>query len=253
MPANAFRIVTVWHIAAPAAEIAAVLTDTAAFPRWWGRVYLATDLLAPGNRNRIGRRVAVHSRGWLPYTIRWTGELVAADLPHRWAIRATGDLNGRGVWQLEEQGAETRVSYDWTVTADRPLFRWLSPVLAPLFAWNHRWAMAQGAAALPGEIARRRGAASGGASHRTTTDPCTTGRPLAAPGGELGQGCHVPRVFWLARANRSRMFPICSRLCHGLCRTFRHHQLHLPDRRLAPRGDDAPGGGAWAGRTGGGR
>jgi hypothetical protein len=157
MPANAFRIVTEWRIAAPAAEIAAVLADAPSFPRWWGRVYLSADLLAPGGRDRIGRRVAVHSRGWLPYTIRWTGELVAADLPRSWEIRASGDLNGRGLWRLEEEGAATRVIYDWTVTADRPLFRVLSPVLAPLFAWNHRWAMAQGAAALPGEIARRRG------------------------------------------------------------------------------------------------
>lgn len=162
MRANTFRIVTEWRIAAPAAQVAAVLADAPSFPRWWGKVYLSAELLAPGGRDRIGRRVAVHSRGWLPYTIRWVGELVAADLPWSWEIRASGDLNGRGVWRLSEEGAATRVVYDWTVTADRPLFRLLSPVLAPLMAWNHRWAMAQGAAALPGEIARRRSAAESG-------------------------------------------------------------------------------------------
>jgi hypothetical protein len=152
-----YHIVTIWTAAAAPAEVAAVLTDPAAFPRWWGEVYLHAAVVAPGDARGIGRRVEVLSRGWLPYRLRWTGELVAADLPWRWTIRATGDLTGVGVWTLTPRGGTTEAVFDWRVRADRRLLRALSPLLQPLFAWNHRWAMARGAAALPAEIARRRG------------------------------------------------------------------------------------------------
>ena len=50
---------------------------------------------------------------------------------------------------------EARVS-DNHVTADKPILRLLSPLLAPVFAWNHRWAMAKGEAGLRREVIRRR-------------------------------------------------------------------------------------------------
>jgi hypothetical protein len=154
--ANEFRIVTRWRIEATAAEVAAVLTDAASLTRWWGQVYLAVAEVAPGDAAGIGRKVSVLSKGWQPNRLRRTGELIAADLPRTWTIRATGDLTGQGTWVLTEAGGRTEVVYDWAVTADRPLFRWLSPLFAPVFAWNHRWAMARGEAGLRGEVARRR-------------------------------------------------------------------------------------------------
>jgi hypothetical protein len=154
--ANDFRIVTYWRVEATAVEVAAVLTDAEALPRWWGQVYLAVAVVAAGDADGIGRQVTVLSKGWLPYHIRWTGELVAADLPRSWSIRATGDLVGEGVWMLTEADGWTDAVYDWRVSADRPLFRWLSPLLAPVFAWNHRWAMARGEVGLRLEVVRRR-------------------------------------------------------------------------------------------------
>jgi hypothetical protein len=158
MAAHAFHIVTSWRIAAGMDEVAAILTDAAAVPRWWPEVYLEARVLVPGDARGIGRKVAFRSKGKLPYQIRWTAELLSADLPHRWEIAATGDLTGRGVWTLRQEGDVTRADYDWRVNADRPLFRVLAPVLRPVFAWNHRWAMARGAAALQREVIRRRAA-----------------------------------------------------------------------------------------------
>ena len=37
----------------------------------------------------------------------------------------------------------TRVLWDWIVFADRPLLRHLTPILRPLFRWNHNWAVAR--------------------------------------------------------------------------------------------------------------
>jgi hypothetical protein len=157
---NEFRIMTRWRIAATADEVAAALTDAGSLTRWWGQVYLAVAEVAPGGAAGIGRKVSVLSKGWLPYRLRWTGELVQADLPRSWTIRATGDLTGEGVWRLTEVDGWTEVVYDWSVSADRPLFRWLSPLLARVFVWNHRWAMTRGEDGLRAEVLRRRKAVS---------------------------------------------------------------------------------------------
>ncbi len=86
-----------------------------------------------------------------------TGRLVSADLPHRWRITAEGDLNGQGEWRLDWTAEGTRAVYDWQVTADRPLFRLLSPLFGWLLAANHRWAMTKGEAGIRRELVRRRG------------------------------------------------------------------------------------------------
>jgi hypothetical protein len=113
-------------------------------------------VLAPGGADGVGREVAVHSRGWLPYALRWIGRVVAADRPHGWTIEATGDLVGRGVWRLEQRGERAEVGYDWQVRAEKPVLKRLAPVLKPAFAANHRWAMARGLQGLRRELARRR-------------------------------------------------------------------------------------------------
>jgi uncharacterized protein YndB with AHSA1/START domain len=156
MATNAFHIVTTWHVTAPVDLVAAILTDAPSLPRWWPDVYRAATITAPGDARNIGRKVAFVAKGKLPYHINWTAELLSADLPRTWEIAASGDLTGRGIWTLQQDGPVTVAHYDWQVHADRPLFRILSPVLAPVFAWNHRWAMARGEAGLQREVIRRR-------------------------------------------------------------------------------------------------
>lgn len=150
---------THWRIAATLDEVVAVLSEPAEFPRWWGAVYLAAEIVAPGDENGIGRRVRFHSRGFLPYTLRWEGTVLEADPPHGWTIAAAGDLVGRGVWRLTQEGEIADIRYDWRVEVDKPVLRQLAPLLWPFYGANHRWAMARGREGLEGEIRRRRAAA----------------------------------------------------------------------------------------------
>jgi hypothetical protein len=157
MPSNEFRIITTWNVLGSAKEVADILTDPTSFPRWWGDVYLGITILEKGDERGIGETIAVHSKGWLPYQLNWTGKLVSEDLPHSWRIEATGDLVGKGEWRLSEAEKNVvTVTYDWIVVAERPLFRLLSPILKPVFAWNHRWAMAKGLQGLRRELLLRR-------------------------------------------------------------------------------------------------
>jgi len=92
----------------------------------------------------------------LPYTLCWDLEVVQSDYPHGFAIAASGDLTGSGVWIFSANGGVVTARFEWRVNAEKPLLRRLSWLLRPMFAANHRWAMRQGYGSLRRELERRR-------------------------------------------------------------------------------------------------
>ena len=157
MPDTSFTLRSHWLVPATIEEVAAILSEPERLPDWWPAVYLAVEVIAPGDARGVGRSVAFHTRGFLPYTLRWRGTVVESDRPHGWTIEATGDLAGRGVWRLAQQGDLAAIDYDWRVRVEKPGLKPLTPLLRPLYAANHRWAMARGLQGLKAELARRRG------------------------------------------------------------------------------------------------
>lgn len=150
-----FRIPTLWRVRGRIEDVAAILAEPEQFPRWWGDVYLSVKTLAPGDANSIGQTVAIYSKGWLLYRLNWQGTLVENHMPSTWTLEATGDLVGRGVWTLTQNGDIAEIAYDWSVRSDRPLFRVLAPLFRSLMISNHVWAMAKGEAGLQAELDRR--------------------------------------------------------------------------------------------------
>lgn len=157
-----YHFVTTWRVPATDVEIVEILSDAAALPRWWPAVYLDVRVLEPGGPDGVGRTVSLWTKGWLPYTLRWSFRVSRADAPHGFEIEAMGDFVGRGIWTLtplrpadDPRGPLTAVEYDWRIEARKGLLRRLTPVLRPAFGANHRWAMAQGERSLLLEVARR--------------------------------------------------------------------------------------------------
>lgn len=140
---------------ANAEEVFAIISEPLEYPRWWPSVYLETAELLKGQRG-VGRRVRFHTRGWLPYTLRWETVVTAVEIPRRLAIRATGDLEGRGIWSIVQNGEWCDITFDWKLQAEKPLLAALSFALKPVFEANHRWAMARGEESLKLELARMR-------------------------------------------------------------------------------------------------
>ncbi len=153
---NEYDFVSRWRVEGTCGEVADILGDPLALPRWWPSVYLAVEELRPPDSNGIGRRVRLLTKGWLPYTLRWEFEVVDSRYPYGFALVADGDFDGRGVWTFVQDDGCVDITYDWRIRAEKPLLRRLSFVLKPLFEANHRWAMAQGEASLKLELARRR-------------------------------------------------------------------------------------------------
>src|SRR5262249_6372720 len=103
-----------------------------------------------------GGRYRMHSRGWLPYTLRWDLHPTEKDPPRRLALEATGDFVGTGVWTLSADPPFTDITYDWRIRADKLLLKYLSFLMKPLFRWNHAWAMAGGGESVKRELVGRR-------------------------------------------------------------------------------------------------
>ena len=147
---------TVWRVAGTPKEVMDVLGDAGTLPRWWPSVYLNVEPVAASTPDGSGKAFSLHTKGWLPYTLTWQLSLTEPVTEQGFAIAAQGDLNGTGRWTFEQDGPETVVSYDWRVSAGKPLLRRLGWLLKPAFSANHRWAMARGQEALALELRRRR-------------------------------------------------------------------------------------------------
>ncbi len=142
-----FALTTRWHLDAPVERVWEALSKPQEWPRWW-RYVRAVEEIDGGDADGIGalRRYTWTSR--LPYRIRFAMRTTALRRPHLMEGSASGDLEGHGRWELEPEGATTRVRYDWTVALDKAWMRAFAPVLAPVFAWNHDQVMRAGGSGL---------------------------------------------------------------------------------------------------------
>lgn len=200
---NDYEFLTRWRIEGTCGEVADVLGDPLALPHWWPSVYLDVRELRPPDARGLGRRVALHTKGWLPYTLTWEFEVVDVRYPHGLTLVASGDFDGRGVWTFEQDGAFVDVIYDWRLRAEKPLLKHLSFLLRPIFEANHRWAMKQGETSLFLELLRRR-ATSDAARARIPPPPgSVTYAGAAIVAGAVGVGATLAYLMIRSR-RRSR-------------------------------------------------
>lgn len=156
MGSNEYHFITHWKLKARQDEIFEIFKDVASLPRWWPAVYLDAKVITAGDGEGLGKRVDLHTKGWLPYTLRW--QFVVAEVtPHGSTLVAEGDFVGRGIWTFAQVDEWVEVTYDWKIEANKPLLKYLSFALRPLFSMNHHWAMDQGEKSLALELRRRAG------------------------------------------------------------------------------------------------
>lgn len=151
-----YHFVTQWRVESTADEAFQIIDNAPDLKRWWPAVYLEVDELEPGDAIGVGKVVRLFTKGWLPYTLRWQFRTIEKIPTRRIVLEAWGDFCGRGVWTFKPDGDSVEITYDWEILADKPLLRYLSFLLRPVFAANHQWAMAKGEESLKLELARRR-------------------------------------------------------------------------------------------------
>ncbi len=138
-----FDLVSQWTIPAPVERVWAALTHAETWPHWWpGVVSVRTLRIAdPGGLGTIQRIEWLTSLGW---RILIDVEAIEVLPNERLRGRSRGHLDGEGLWLLRGEAGRTFVTYVWRVKVERRWMRWLAPLLAPLFRWNHRALMRAG-------------------------------------------------------------------------------------------------------------
>lgn len=152
-----YRFLDTWHVPATPEEVYDILGDTMSYPAWWGEFVL--EVRGDDGPPRPGRRADLVVRGFLPYKVRWSATTVEAERPHGFSMRLSGDFDGSGTWTFTPDGGGTRADLDWRPEVNKPLIRYLTPILEPLFRKNHDWAMERGQEGIVKLLERRRGGA----------------------------------------------------------------------------------------------
>ena len=138
----AYSFVDEWRVPASVEAVYDVLSRPREYPSWWGDTFLEGEG-DPGPATP-GKRARLVTRGLLPYRLRWELICVEARAPRVLVSRIQGDFVGVGLWTLTPVDGGTRAVLEWRVEVRKRLIRHLTPLLRPLFAWNHHWAMRRG-------------------------------------------------------------------------------------------------------------
>src|SRR2546422_4559168 len=133
MTTNDYHFVDCWRVEGDIKEVADILEEALSLPRWWGSVYFEVKEIEPGGEHGIGKLISLRAGGWLPYTLRIDFRTVESRYPRGFSMDATGDLEGKGIWTLEPDGPFVKVTYDWTIRANKPIIEKLSFLLKPIF------------------------------------------------------------------------------------------------------------------------
>jgi hypothetical protein len=116
---------------ATADEVAAVLADIEAYPRWWPQIRSV--------RRVTRERAAVEIRSLLPYTLRFdlVGE-PATSGQREFLAEMRGDLLGWSRWKIEQQGGDiVRIRFHERAVVEKLGLALLEPVARPAFEFNH--------------------------------------------------------------------------------------------------------------------
>ncbi len=150
-----YHFITRWQMDATCEEVYGILEAVDGLARWWPSVYLDVQVLEKGQPGGVGKVVALYTKGWLPYTLRWKFRVSATDFPNGFSLSAIGDFVGQGAWTFKPVGdGKCEVIYDWKISAEKPFLKMLTPLLRPIFSANHHWAMRMGEKSLRLELQR---------------------------------------------------------------------------------------------------
>ncbi len=107
-----YEFLTTWLLPAPRTVVWDAIQDATRWPSWWRGVQESVEL-DRGDGDGVGRRYRVRWRGAVPYSVEFEFEVLRVERPFTMTGRATGELEGVGIWHLYEERGMTTVTYDW--------------------------------------------------------------------------------------------------------------------------------------------
>ena len=148
-----YEFITVWRVKAPLERVWDEIYYSEKWPEWWKGVEEVTEL-KKGDDLGVGSIRRYTWKSMLPYRLVFDMETVRVEPMTVIEGIARGELSGRGVWNIKDQGEHVTARYDWSVDTTKAWMNLIAPLARPLFKWNHDIVMSWGAEGL----ARRLGA-----------------------------------------------------------------------------------------------
>jgi hypothetical protein len=142
----------------PLPDVYEVVGNTLGYSDWWGDVFASVE--GDDGPPRPGRQATIVSRGLLPYRLRWQAQIVEANAPHGFSFTMTGDFVGGGSWTFAESAGGVDATFDFRPRVEKAGVKQLTPLLRPVFRWNHSWALKHGERGLRKLFEERRSNAS---------------------------------------------------------------------------------------------
>jgi hypothetical protein len=124
-------------------------------PLWWKGVYLNAERIKGEGEPKVGDRLRVRARGFLPYELKFILEPTMPEKDRRVEVITVGDFDGLWGATHSSRCGGVHVDIIWQVTVLRPILRLLAPLLRPAFAWNHRWTTSRGESGLQEYLAKK--------------------------------------------------------------------------------------------------
>ncbi len=149
-----YEFITLWNFKAPQKKVWDSIFHSEEWPEWWRGVE-RVEKIKDGDANHVG---AIHRYTWkskLPYRLIFEMQTTRVEPPSLIEGRAIGELQGKGAWQLSNDGEITTVRYDWNVETTKVWMNYLAPIARPLFKWNHDVVMGWGAEGLARKLQNR--------------------------------------------------------------------------------------------------
>jgi uncharacterized protein YndB with AHSA1/START domain len=139
-----YRFLTTWILDAERERVWDAIYESERWPEWW-RGVLRADTLAEGDDDGgVGHLARYVWKSKLPYELAFEMRTTRVERPRLLEGEAEGELAGVGRWRLYEEDGSTAVVYEWNVRTTRPWMNLLTPILRPVFAWNHDYVMRNG-------------------------------------------------------------------------------------------------------------
>ena len=142
-----YRFVTIWHVNAPVESVWNEIYHSEFWPTWWKGVESVVELTR-GDEDGIGGIRRYTWKSLLPYKLTFDMRTVRVEPMSIIEAVASGELEGKGLWQFSVDRTGTVARYDWEVQTTKLWMNILSPLARPLFKWNHDVVMGWGAEGL---------------------------------------------------------------------------------------------------------
>ncbi len=142
-----YRFVTIWDVTAPIESVWNEIYHSEFWPNWWKGVESVVEL-KQGDKDGIDSVRRYTWKSLLPYKLTFDMRTVRVEPLSIIEAVATGELEGKGLWQFSVDRTGTVARYDWEVETTKLWMNILSPLARPLFKWNHDVVMGWGAEGL---------------------------------------------------------------------------------------------------------